>query len=122
KTIANQAMRKLFSNNIILRHKENGNIVWLNRTRFHTQLQDVIPEGYQRVQIELLETNNCVNMWHARARVRNNDVNDSRRLIVQALAHFKKIAQLQPGDDLNHVIAFLNSPDHSFFTAHKFIP
>ncbi|KTD65527.1 hypothetical protein [Legionella spiritensis] len=122
KTIANQAIRKLFSNNIILRHKENGNIVWLNRTYFHTQLQDVIPEGYQRVQIELLETNNCVNMWHARARVRNNDVNDSRRLIVQALAHFKKIAQLQPGDDLNHVIAFLNSPDHSFFTAHKFVP
>ncbi|MCW8409040.1 hypothetical protein OQJ13_08665 [Legionella sp. PATHC035] len=119
KTEANAAVRRMLENSTILRNKETGEIKFISN-KFAEY--DEISDDWQKVNIDLLETNNGINMWSARTRVRNNDYNDARQLIGNAVNMFAKVREKYPGanNDLTHVIDFLNSRDHSLVTPFKF--
>ncbi|WP_133128684.1 hypothetical protein [Legionella nagasakiensis] len=115
KEAANAAMRAWLAEHQIIRNKADGKI------EIHPKSESrPVPDGWQEVKVNLLETNNGINMWSARTRVRNHDVNHARQLIGTA-ADVLSRAQLQPpNQDLNTIVRFLNSSDHSFITPYKF--
>ncbi|WP_207387238.1 hypothetical protein, partial [Fluoribacter gormanii] len=115
---ANAAVRKMLENSIILRNKDTHEIEFLSKDQFKEKYKNGTPNNLQTVNVDLLETNNGINMWSARTRVRNNDYNDARQLIGNAVNMFEKIAP--NNQNLNTVIDFLNSSDHSLFTPFKF--
>ncbi|PJE09084.1 hypothetical protein [Legionella sp.] len=78
-----------------------------------------IPPDFLRVNIKLLETNHCINMWQNRARVRNHDISHSRALINQSVSIYQQVASRYPNDDLNILVDFLTSADHAWFTPYK---
>lgn len=135
---ANAAVRTMLSKSLILCQREKPHAVMvlnkscIEETDTEVKLYTKSPSGqrgellatypydqYQKVEISLLETNNCVNMWHSRARIRNNDVNDARQLINQAVVLFERCNQQLNNPDLSIIIEFLKSRDHSLFTPYK---
>lgn len=122
KRVANKALRQFLKEHRIVRHNSSGNLQIINEQHFKEHFPQTIPEDSQEVKIEVLETNDCFNMWHARARIRNNDINDARKLIVNATTLYEKVLHQSNSDDadLATIINFLKSPDHSFFTPYKF--
>ncbi|MCH9718077.1 MAG: hypothetical protein K0U52_13490, partial [Gammaproteobacteria bacterium] len=69
---------------------------------------------------------NGINMWNAGTRVRNNDFNDARQLIGNAVNMFAKVKMKEGmrnpvlNTNLATVTDFLTSPDHSFVSPFKF--
>lgn len=70
-----------------------------------------------KVKIQLSDINNCVNMWHTRARRRNQDIINSRKLIDELVKLAKKVTP--QNTDLDIIIQFLESSNHSLFTPYK---
>lgn len=121
KAEANAAVRKMLKNSTIFREKATGEIKFISNADFAKEpYNGEIPDGWQRVNVDLLETNNGINMWSARTRVRNNDYNDARQLIGNAVNMFNKVQDKYPNQDLKTVTDFLNSRDHSLVTPFKF--
>ncbi|MBA2657630.1 MAG: hypothetical protein H0U70_11730 [Tatlockia sp.] len=118
KLLANQYIRRLLATNNVIRRLD-GRIEFKEK-----KLNEALPKNAQLVEIELLETNNCINMWTNIlginfARVRNNDLNHSRDLINKAVQLFEK-AKPNNKAEFTTVINFLQSTDHSFFSSYKF--
>ena len=111
---ANRRVREMLVKRDIFRNKETGKI------KFTAKNSPPNEEGWQKVEVSLLETNNCINMWGSRARVRNNDVNDARQLIGNAVKLFQLLQDKASTLHLETVIAFLKSNDHSLLTPYKF--
>lgn len=121
KAEANAAVRKMLENSTIFRKKDTGEIKFLSNEDFaNSPYRGKIPDGWQKVNVDLLETNNGINMWSAHTRVRNNDYNDARQLIGNAVNMFNKVRAKYPNQDLKTVTDFLNSRDHSLVTPFKF--
>jgi hypothetical protein len=121
KAEANAAVRKMLENSTIFRKKATGEIKFLSNADFAKEpYNGQIPDGWQKVNVNLLETNNGINMWSARTRVRNNDYNDARQLIGNAVNMFDKVQKKYPNQDLKTVTDFLNSRDHSLVTPFKY--
>ncbi|HHF7346139.1 TPA: hypothetical protein ACPSKB_002574 [Legionella feeleii] len=121
KAEANAAVRQMLESSTILRERATGEIKFLSNADFAKQpYNGQIPDGWQKVNVDLLETNNGINMWGARTRVRNNDYNDARQLIGNAVNVLNKVDTKYPNQDLKTVIDFLNSRDHSLVTPFKF--
>jgi hypothetical protein len=117
---ANARVRRMLEGSVLIRCSKTGQIELLPEAKFKIDYHDDIPLGWQKVQIDLLETNNGINMWGPITRVRNNDVNDARKLIGNAVTLLDKVNEKYPRQDLTKVIAFLNSPDHSLLIPYKF--
>lgn len=121
KAEANAVVRKMLENSTILRERATGEIKILSNADFaKAPYNGKIPDGWQQVNVDLLETNNGINMWSARTRVRNNDYNDARQLIGNAVNMLNKVQEKFPSQDLKTVTDFLNSRDHSLVTPFKF--
>lgn len=124
KISANQAIREMLSRSVIVRHKTTGEVKIYNREDF--ERSSVNMAQYQRVKLNLLQTNDSMNMWYFRTRIRNNDINDSRQLVTNAAQLFEQVKDLIDENDnksraeLAIIIDFLNSSDHSWFTPSKF--
>ncbi|WP_115712778.1 hypothetical protein [Legionella sainthelensi] len=118
KSKANAAVRRMLENSTILRERSTGNIEFISNKKFDSAYNKKIPEGWQKVTIELLETNNGINMWSARTRVRNNDYDDARKLIESTKKMFENVSE--NNKHLKTVLDFLSSPNHSLFTPFKF--
>uniref|UniRef100_A0A2H5FM59 Uncharacterized protein n=1 Tax=Legionella sainthelensi TaxID=28087 RepID=A0A2H5FM59_9GAMM len=118
KSKANAAVRRMLESSTILREKRTGNIEFISNKNFNSTYNKKIPAGWQKVTVELLETNNGINMWSARTRVRNKDYDDARKLIENAKKMFETFSV--DNNHLKTVIAFLSSPNHSLFTPFKF--
>ncbi|KTD47007.1 hypothetical protein Lrub_1929 [Legionella rubrilucens] len=134
---ANEAVRTMLSKSLILCKREKPHQVLILNKSLIKQTDNGIevyegPSGqrgkllttypydqYREVKISLLETNNCVNMWHSRARIRNKDVNHARQLINNAVVLFEQCNQQLNNDNLSIIIDFLKSRDHSLLTPHK---
>lgn len=87
---------------------------------FNDKIAQLTQRGYRPVEIQLLETNHCINMWQHLARVRNNDINHSRALVDQAASLFRRVNAQAHSEDLQLLINFLESANHSFFTPFKY--
>ncbi len=123
KTNANAVIRQLFNSSVIFRNSESGEIIQQSKEDFQKQYGNTIPQGWQEVNIDLKETNHCVNMWNDVSRVRNNDMDGPRELINNAVKLFAKAKPKQDNrttKNLDIIIDFLNSSDHSLFTPYKF--
>lgn len=121
KAEANAAVRKMLEKSTIFREKTTGEIKFLSNENFaKSPYNGQTPEGWQKVNVDLLETNNGVNMWSARTRIRNNDYNDARQLIGNAVNMFNKVQNKYPNQDLKTITDFLNSSDHSLITPFKY--
>ncbi|AHE65905.1 hypothetical protein [Legionella oakridgensis] len=115
KETANAAMRTWLAAHQIIRNKADGRIEIYPKSESRP-----VPDGWQEVKVDLLETNNGINMWSARTRVRNHDVNHARQLIGTAAEVLTRAQPQPPNQDLNTIVRFLNSSDHSFITPYKF--
>ncbi|QRN03076.1 hypothetical protein GH742_03915 [Legionella sp. MW5194] len=134
---ANEAVRTMLSKSLVLCEREKPHrVVILNKSLLKQTDNGIeVYEGssgqrgkllatygydqYRVVKVNLLETNNCVNMWHSRARIRNKDVNDARQLINNAVELFEKCNTQLNDPNLSTIIDFLKSRDHSLITLHK---
>lgn len=118
---ANHVLRDFLKNSVILRDSETGKLQFLSRRDYLNKYSSKPPEGFKLVQITVLDTNNCINMWNKRSRVRNNDLNDSRQLIQNLVQFVSRFDKLSAHPHLKTVVNFLNSWDHSiFFPSHVY--
>lgn len=116
KSASNAKIKAFLSDYRIYRDPVSGGLKVLHKS------QQEASGKLQKVQLTLLETNNCINMWHSLARVRNNDYLDARKLIVTASQHIKasfESENINTGD-LKTILNFIDSSNHSFFTPYKF--
>lgn len=118
KQAANTRLKTFLGQHRLVYNKNDKTLTYFKNDDFPPSLAF----NQQEIKIALLETNDCINMWHDRARVRNNDVDDARRLIEHAVSVFETLRPYVKDKEraLNTVIAFLKSSDHSFFTPYKF--
>lgn len=109
-------------------------VLSMTSNRGHTYTEEKIEKfkndetfsSYQRVEFDVLSVNNCLNMHEKRSRVRNNDVNDSRKLLQHASNHLEGMTKLGvDAADLETIRKFLYNPsplrmtNHSFLTPYK---
>ncbi|MBA4696829.1 MAG: hypothetical protein H2069_05550 [Legionella sp.] len=126
KAKATKALKEELKNVVILRHSQTGEVYFVPRKK---GLPDSIPQGYAEIKLNLLETNNCINMWDFRARVRNNDYRDSRALIDHFAQLIKAKGKKLPGKlnvhtlsyekHIKPILEFLQSDNYSYFSDHK---
>ncbi|MDX1838417.1 hypothetical protein DIZ81_11190 [Legionella taurinensis] len=134
---ANEAVRTMLSKSLVLcERRKPHQVVILNKSLLKQTNNGIeVYEGpsgkrgkllatyqyddYQVVKVSLLETNNCVNMWHSRARIRNKDVNHARQLINNAVELFEECNKQLNDPNFSTIIDFLKSRDHSLITPHK---
>lgn len=117
---ANAAMRSELADNRMFRHRETGEIVICKSNH-----RPINSTAYQRIEFDILETNNCINSFEKLTHTRNRDVEDARKLVgysvdrLQSLQHVIPVSQKSISKDLSLVVEFLKSSDHSIFTPYK---
>lgn len=111
---ANRAILAFLKENVVVRNKRDGAIRFVNRSEFVPTATDQI------IDVTFLQTNNCINMWNKRARVRNNDFTDARRLVTHA-NHVLQMVSARTGtpEELTAVMEFLDSSNHSLILPYK---
>jgi hypothetical protein len=122
KLVANKAMRKFFKQNDVYRLKDDidednkaGKIVIVAKDKAAKYSSS---GDWQKVNIHLLETNDCINTWHLRARIRDNDIAHSRKLVSLSAAHLQSVLGNED-EDVNKIIRFLNSTNYSLIWPYK---
>lgn len=116
KHLANQNLRRIFEEKDFYYHPVRKQLVFI----LPEAKKRYIDDGFLKVEVDLLETNHCINMWQKRARVRDNDINDSRALINKAVALFQQVASQHNSEAFNTLIRFLTAPDHSYLTPYVY--
>jgi hypothetical protein len=94
-----------------------------NRALRNTLNESSKEVGGVRFKFSLLETNNCINMWHPIINPRNSDIDDSERLIQSAsflISQLKKQANPLDSNDLEQVLTFLSSQKRSWIMIKPF--
>lgn len=132
KISANNAMQEMISNHVILRNKNDGTIQWIPKTLYNYLKTSAAPDdtdkwqdyqtNYQIVNVNLLQTNDSINMWYVRSRIRNNDVTDARQLIANGVSLYEEVEGLNEKEQRNlaTIIQFLKSSNYSLLRPSKF--
>jgi len=117
KSKANAEMRIRLANSLMFRHKKTGKIVLCKKN-----YRPKNSTAYQRIEFDILETNNCINSWEKFTHTRNSDIEDARKLVDHAVGRLQLLQKAIPDShakNLGLVIEFLQSANHSFFTPFK---
>ncbi|HEX4045226.1 MAG TPA: hypothetical protein VHZ76_06125, partial [Gammaproteobacteria bacterium] len=114
---ANQELQKYFDENAFYCNKSDPNEVLMNPEKTPD------PKKYVRVKFTMLDTNTCINQHHKYSRVRDNDIDDSRKLVRLASNQMQAVsAQISLSSDLDMqgiqrdldtIMKFLQSSDYS---------
>lgn len=79
-------------------------------------LQDkTIKVNGKQVKFELLETNNCINMWHPIIVPADNDIEDSNKLVNYAIKVLENQSITYNQGSLNNLTKYLQKPNTSLF-------
>ncbi len=126
KARANQAMRNALKGKLIYVNKKNPHDVQVIPK---TKIQQFNSVDYQQVELDILEVNNCINMYEKISRIRKNNIADSKKLINYALRHLQRafptsdhsVGVKNPTSLFDSYILweFFTSRDYSFFTPYK---
>lgn len=99
------------------------------KTESNRALRNTLDEKSEEVKgvtfkFSLLETNNCINMWHPIINPRNSDIDDSEKLIQSASLLISQLQKKIPAqldkNDLAEVLNFLNNEERSWIMIKPF--